>query len=95
MFSVIVNGLCSARISFLQISPALLSAADGTIESVEDAASSSGLDVVLNQALNVIEWSGKILNVMLKNPIYAFLFAVSFIGVGVGVVALFRRAAKG
>lgn len=71
---------------------ALITGAEGA---VEGASSSGGLDNVLNNVTKVVEFSGNMLNAMLSNPIYAFLFAVSFIGIGVGIVSLFRSAARG
>jgi len=55
----------------------------------------TGLDNVLSNVTKVIQFSGDMLNAMLANPIYAFLFAVNFISIGVGIVALFRSAARG
>lgn len=55
----------------------------------------TGLDNVLSNVTKVVQFSGDMLNVMLANPIYAFLFAVSFISIGVGIVSLFRNAARG
>lgn len=69
---------------------ALLNGAEGAAD-----AASGGLDNVLNNVTKVVEFSGDMLNAMLGNPIYAFLFAVSFIGIGVGIVSLFRDAARG
>lgn len=69
---------------------ALISGAEGAVETT-----AGGLDNVLNNVTKVVEFSGNMLNAMLSNPIYAFLFAVSFIGIGVGIVSLFRSAAKG
>lgn len=68
---------------------ALLSGGDAA------AGSSGGLDNVLNNVTKVVQFSGDMLNAMLANPIYAFLFAVNFISIGVGIVALFRSAARG
>ena len=68
---------------------ALLSGAEVPAETV------SGLDNVLNNVSKVVQFSGDMLNTMLDNPIYAFLFAVSFIGIGVGIVNLFRSGARG
>lgn len=69
---------------------ALLSGTEGAVE-----ASTNGLNNVLNNVTKVVEFSGDMLNAMLDNPIYAFLFAVSFIGIGVGIVSLFRNASRG
>ncbi len=54
-----------------------------------------GLDDVLSNVTKVVEFSGTMLSAMLANPIYAFLFAVSFIGIGISIVRLFRRGSKG
>lgn len=69
---------------------ALLTGAEGAAD-----AASGGLDNVLNNVTKVVEFSGNMLNAMLSNPIYAFLFAVNFIGIGVGIVSLFRNASRG
>ncbi len=75
---------------FHNVTFALLSGAEVPAETV-----SNGLDNVLNNVSRVVQFSGDMLNVMLENPIYAFLFAVSFIGIGVGIVNLFRSGARG
>lgn len=58
-------------------------------------AGTSALDNVLNNVTRVVSFSGDMLNAILNNPIYAFLFATSFIGIGVGIVSMFRRGARG
>lgn len=69
---------------------AFLSGDAGTTEAVTNS-----LDTVLDNVTKVVSFSGDMLNVMLANPIYAFLFAVSFVGIGIGIVSLFRRGAHG
>lgn len=65
---------------------ALLSGAEGA---------TAGLDNVLGNVAKVVEFSGTMLSAMLANPIYAFLFASSFISIGISIVSMFRSAARG
>ena len=69
---------------------ALISGIEGAVE-----ASTSGLDSVLNNVVKVIDFSGTMLDVMLAHPIYSFLFAVSFVGIGISIINLFRNGARG
>lgn len=61
----------------------------------DGAVTTNSLDIVLDNVTKVVGFSGDMLNVMLANPIYAFLFAVSFVGIGIGIVSLFRRGSHG
>ena len=67
----------------------LLNGVEGAVET------SNGLDNVLNNVLKVVDFSGTMLDVMLAHPIYSFLFAVSFVGIGIGIINMFRSGARG
>lgn len=59
-----------------------------------DTAVTNTLDQVLGGVSKVVEFSGTMLNTMLANPIYLFLFASSLVGVGVSIFLTFKHAAR-
>lgn len=55
---------------------------------------SGGLDTLLDAATQLVEFSGDCLNIIIANPVYAFLFAGVVIGAGITVVKMFLRLTK-
>lgn len=53
----------------------------------------TAVDTMLDTAMKVVEFSGDCLSYLVENPIYAFMFAGVFIGVGVAVIKKFKSAA--
>lgn len=90
---VYLTAVFTSICAVLSHNPVFRALLDGEVGSTETVTSS--LDTVLNYVTKVIVFSGDILNAMLSVPIYGFLFAVSFIGIGVYVISLFRHGAKG
>lgn len=60
-----------------------------------DGATATGMDVIITAVSDVLELSGTILNTITTNPILTFIFASSFVGIGVGVFAKLRRVSRG
>lgn len=75
----------------------LILAASGETGTVPDVVTTttSSLDKVLQGVTDVVGFSGKMLDTMLDNPIYLFLFASSLVGVGVSIFLTFKHAARG
>lgn len=55
----------------------------------------TSMDVIITAVGDVLELSGTILNTITTNPILTFIFASSFVGIGVGVFAKLRRVSRG
>ena len=54
----------------------------------------TGMDAIITAVGSVLELSGTILNTITTNPILTFIFATGFVGIGVGVVRMLKRAAR-
>ena len=55
----------------------------------------TGMDAIITAVGEVLELSGTILNTITSNAILTFIFASSFVGIGIGVFAKLRRVARG
>lgn len=53
------------------------------------------MEAIMKGVVDAIEFSGTIVNHLVANPIYLFLLASGFIGVGASIFAILRRAATG
>ncbi len=52
-----------------------------------------GMDKVLEGVADAINFSGTILTSLIENPIYLFLLASGFVGIGCSIFSKLRRAA--
>lgn len=52
------------------------------------------METLISAAGSVVEFSGTMLNTMIENPVYAFMFAAGFVGIGLGIVTKLKRTAK-
>lgn len=59
-----------------------------------DGSTVTGMDAIITAVGSVLELSGTILNTITGNPILTFIFATGFVGIGVGVVRMLKRAAR-
>ena len=60
-----------------------------------DGSTVTGMETVITAVSEVLELSGTILNTITSNAILTFIFASSFVGIGIGVFAKLRRVARG
>ncbi len=60
----------------------------------ETVTTPSGMDAMLGVMNQVIEFAMKCFSTVTSNPILAFIFAGSLIGVGIGVFRRFKSAAR-
>ena len=60
-----------------------------------DGATTTGMETIIAAVSDVLELSGTILTTITSNPILTFIFASSFVGIGVGVFAKLRRVSRG
>lgn len=54
----------------------------------------TAMDTVITAVGEVLELSGTVLNTITTNPILTFIFATGFVGIGVGVFRMLKRAAR-
>lgn len=52
------------------------------------------LDTLFDTGLQVVEFSGDILNYMISHPVYALFFAGSVVGIGLMIVRGLKKTAK-
>ena len=55
----------------------------------------SAMDKILGAVSSVMKLSGDMLIYMVDNPVYLFLLAAGFVGVGLGIFRRVRNAARG
>ncbi|MDE6016517.1 MAG: hypothetical protein K2H41_12620 [Acetatifactor sp.] len=54
----------------------------------------SQIDTIITAAGSVVDFSGTLLTTMIAHPVYAFLFAAGFVGIGLGIVSRLKRTAR-
>lgn len=54
----------------------------------------TGVSTVITAAGEVLSLSGTIFDTILGNPVLVFYMAVGFVGIGVGVVKMLKRAVR-
>ena len=54
----------------------------------------TGVGTVITAAGEVLSLSGTIFDTILGNPVLVFYMAVGFVGIGVGVVKMLKRAVR-
>lgn len=54
----------------------------------------TAMDTVIAAVSDVLELSGTVLNTITSNPILTFILASGFVGIGVGVFRMLKRAAR-
>lgn len=59
-----------------------------------DGATVNTMEPIITAVGEVLELSGTILTTITGNPILTFIFATGFVGIGVGVVRMLKRAAR-
>lgn len=55
---------------------------------------SSALEMILDGVTSVMKLSGDMLTYMVSNPVYVFLIASGFVGIGLSIFAKIRRTAS-
>lgn len=88
----------SALAVITKASAAAITKAPAAVLLGEDAATGSTetagnvMDQLFNHLDSVLTFSGKMLNFIVANPLYGFLFACSLVPVGIGIVVTIKRA---
>lgn len=59
-----------------------------------DGTTTSTMDTLMSAATDLVEFSGQCLNTMIENPVYAFMFAGTVVGVGLYIVRQLKKTAK-
>ena len=59
-----------------------------------ESTTTSAMDSLLDASTKLVEFSGDCLTTMIQNPVYAFLFAGTIVGVGLVIVSKLKHTAS-
>lgn len=59
-----------------------------------EGAATSVMETVISAASQVVEFSGTCLTAMVNNPVYAFILASGFVGIGLSLVKRLAHTAR-
>lgn len=59
-----------------------------------EGATTTAIDTIIEAASKVVDFSGTCLTTMVSNPVYAFILASGFIGIGLALVRKLVNTAR-